>query len=87
VQTKVDSWTEQWASYLIQEDVTVVHQYFDIHRSQNRLEPEKGSCSPCYRMLCFAFRDTFAREAVVVRNYFGSPGSGSMGGERFGFCV
>ena len=59
MQTKVDSWTEQWASYLIQEDVTVVHQYFDIHRSQNRLEPEKRLMLAVLQDALFCFQRYF----------------------------
>jgi len=59
VQTKVDPWTEEEPSYLIQEGVTAVHQYFAIHRSRNRLEPEKRLMLAVLQDALFCFHRYF----------------------------
>jgi hypothetical protein len=41
MQKQLDSCVEEGVPYLIQDDVTCTHQYFEIHCSRNRLEPEK----------------------------------------------
>jgi len=70
VQTKVDSWTEEEPSYLIQEDMTAVHQYFATHRSQNRLEPEKRLMLAVLQDALFCFQRYFPARGGRRRKLF-----------------
>jgi len=69
MQTKLDSWTEEGGSYLIQEDVTAVHQYFDIHRSRNRL-PEKRLMLAVLQDALFCFQRYFRARSSRRRKLF-----------------
>jgi len=69
MQTKLDSWTEEGGSYLIQEDVTAVHHYFDIHRSRNRL-PEKRRMLAVLQDALFSFQRYFRARSSRRRKLF-----------------
>jgi hypothetical protein len=69
MQTKLDSWTKEGGSYLIQEDVTAVHQYFDIHRSRNRL-PEKRLMLAVLQDALFCFQRYFRARSSRRRKLF-----------------
>src|SRR5262249_52443848 len=59
MQKQLDSWVEEGVPYLIQDDVTCAHQYFEIHCSRNRLEPEKRLMLAVLQNALFCFQRYF----------------------------
>ncbi len=59
MQKELDSWVEEGVPYLIQDDVTCAHQYFEIHFSRNRLEPEKRLMLAVLQDALFCFQRYF----------------------------
>jgi hypothetical protein len=59
MQKELDSWVEKGVPYLIQDDVTCAHQYFEIHCSRNRLEPEKRLMLAVLQDALFCFQRYF----------------------------